>query len=273
MIGHSSIMMPNALWAWEGLRRNPDYRQAWYRRPRQGVSRIRLSSGTMLIRVRQRYPDAELFGLSCFADPDGSNGRADVFWRPAVLAGTLPVILKRQEKGCSLQDDDREHMRIRLPHLAMDRTLFETASGARHVRLRCPSVWLQMVCPCPESVGDMGYIAIGIEDAHRMARRLDSALQLLSIHRCEETSDILVGRKRSRQAIRSGLMAYDIWHGFGRPKGGLREIAEAIFTPERVVEDWNGASRYMKEVAVRARNRGERFVQGGYLDLLRRKVL
>ena len=58
--------LSNAAWAWEFLRRNPDYRQA-YRANRPGMMKpITLKSRTRLIRLRKRFPEAENWGLLFF---------------------------------------------------------------------------------------------------------------------------------------------------------------------------------------------------------------
>ena len=51
--------LSNAAWAWEFLRRNPDYHWA-YRANRPGMMKpITLKSRTSLIRLRKRFPEAE----------------------------------------------------------------------------------------------------------------------------------------------------------------------------------------------------------------------
>jgi len=265
--------MPNAAWAWEGLRRNPAYRRAWNCRPRTGICKIDLASGTTLIRARRRYLDAEKFGIILFANPDISASESTIFWCPDVLAGTLPVKMNPSQGRQFREKRAASPTLIDLRNFNMGKFIFETATGERHVKIQSGKVWLQLVCHAPRGVGDNVDIGIYINKTHRMARRLDTALQLLSIYRSDDRSSVLIGRKRNRRAMAQGLTAYDIWHGFNGPKGGLQDIAKAIYSADQVESDWKGPSRYMKEVAVRARHRGERFVASGYLDLLRKKAI
>ena len=59
-------MLSNAAWAWEFLRRNPDYQRA-YRTNRSGMMKpIMLKSRTRLIRLRKRFREAENWGLLFF---------------------------------------------------------------------------------------------------------------------------------------------------------------------------------------------------------------
>ena len=70
----------NADWAWEFLRRNPDY-QHDYR-----LSRARLlkvidhSSRTDFVRIRRECPYARTWGLIYMADPDTASSTAHVAW-------------------------------------------------------------------------------------------------------------------------------------------------------------------------------------------------
>ena len=53
-------------WAWEYLRRNPDYRSKALLHHRRGVARRRLAAGTLLTRLRARHIHAEDWGLCSF---------------------------------------------------------------------------------------------------------------------------------------------------------------------------------------------------------------
>ena len=55
--------------AWEYLRRNPDYRQAWRLSAPGRVLPVRLTDGTILLRARRRYLRAEHWGLYTFRRP------------------------------------------------------------------------------------------------------------------------------------------------------------------------------------------------------------
>src|SRR5690349_4355926 len=67
-------------WAWEFLRRSPDYLTAWRAAVPRYLPHVRLADDTYLLRLRRRYPVAERFGLYAFADPGKPAGRAPIFW-------------------------------------------------------------------------------------------------------------------------------------------------------------------------------------------------
>lgn len=52
--------------AWEYLRRHPDYRRDWRASAREVERQIRLSDGTIVIRVSRRSKRAEAWGLYTF---------------------------------------------------------------------------------------------------------------------------------------------------------------------------------------------------------------
>jgi hypothetical protein len=53
-------------WAWEYLRRNPEYQARAQLGHRRGVARQRLAAGQVLTRMRARHVGAETWGLACF---------------------------------------------------------------------------------------------------------------------------------------------------------------------------------------------------------------
>ena len=53
-------------WAWEYLRRNPDYQASARLGHRTGVVRQHLVTGPVLTRLRARHTRAEPWGLACF---------------------------------------------------------------------------------------------------------------------------------------------------------------------------------------------------------------
>jgi hypothetical protein len=53
-------------WAWEFLRRNRAYQASARLRSTRGLVKVRLSTGTLLTRLRTRHTCAEAWGLCCF---------------------------------------------------------------------------------------------------------------------------------------------------------------------------------------------------------------
>lgn len=69
---------------------------------------------------------------------------------------------------------------------------------------------------------------------------------------------------RTRRLLRDALIALD-----GKCVGAsYREIAVVIYGPERVLSEWVGASRWMKDRISRAHAKGEELRDGGFRGLL-----
>jgi hypothetical protein len=74
-------------------------------------------------------------------------------------------------------------------------------------------------------------------------------------------------RTRTRLLLRDALIALD-----GKCLGAsYRDIAIIIYGLERVMAEWVGASRWMKDHVCRAYAKGVELRDGGYLDLLRQE--
>lgn len=263
--------MPNAAWAWEGLRRNLSYRADCRAHAHAALTAIPLSGGARLLRAPRRYLGAEKWGLLAFADPDLTALVANVFWRPDLLAGALRV--KLTPIGTSQDSDDGPSDTIVLSALKTRRVLLETVDGARHILLNGHRFWIQLYSIKRAPVGDQAEVDVRFDGAHHMQRRLDTAAQLLALHRSAGGKLSLIGRRKNTRPLSNAINAYDIWHGFERPKGSLADVAEMIVGKARMATDWGANDRALKAQAKRAIAKGEAFVAGEYRNLLAQKVL
>ena len=93
--------------------------------------------------------------------------------------------------------------------------------------------------------------------------------QLFSLHRSEDGTPAVAKRPPNRDKLLEGLLAWDIYYGMSESKGTLKDVAIALFGEDRIAHEWSH-NRSLKDRAIRARDRGRLFVQGGYFDLLKR---
>lgn len=262
------LRLPYAAWAWEYLRRNPEYRRA-YRLSRPGRQRpIQLHTGAVLIRERRRWPDAEKWGLLTFSDPDEACDEANVFWRPDLLAGALPIRLKPLAK-IGEDDDLGAHDEIELCRLPTRRVMLDSVDGARHILLCGRRFWVQLLCETAYPAGEICSIGVRIDGARHYKRRLDTANQLLSLYHSAGGKISLIGRSRDSTRLAQGLIAFDIVEA----GGSRRDVAEAVFGPDKIAERWGEPSRYYEDWARRLIARARFMVNEGYLGLLGKKTL
>ena len=255
------IFISDAAWAWEGLRRNHAYRRAWARydkaRPRICDARASLR----YVRLERPYLEAEVFGLIAFADPEHSASEVPVFWRPNLLRRTLSVSLSVQEK--------KTGNGFSLSSLKCCPTVLDTVDGERHIRLGGHHFWIQMVSRDITRLDDDTSIEVKLTGSCDLPQRISSIEQLFSLHRSESGMPAPAKRPPNRDKLLEGLLAWDVYDGGHSSTGTLKDVAIALVGQDRVAKEW-GYNRSLKDRAVRARDRGRAFVQGGYSELLRR---
>lgn len=260
-----SQRMPLAAWAWEYLRRNEEY-QRDYRASRPGRQNpIQLKTGAMLIRERRRWLRAEKWGLLTFTNPEKSAFDADVFWRPDVLAGTLPVELL--PVGKEVDPNDPEHVEVVLSAIKTRRTLLDTVDGARHILINGRRFWVQLYCQNPRPLHDHSAIGIALKNAKYMRRRLETAGQLLSLYHSTGAKLSLIGRTKRSKRLTRGLIAYDII----RDGGNHRDVADRLFNSDIIAREWNAANEHYRDRIRKLINRVQYLVEGGYQTLLTQK--
>ena len=262
---HAGLSKP--AWAWEFLRRNEDYRRDYWNAVSYLPNVEDLPSGSRLIIGERRYKAARKWGLLFFADPRKDAGRADVFWRPSLFPGTIPVSLRDREREL---ERDRYRKRalsdtVILSRLGCRRVLFESINQSRHVVLNARRVWLQLYCDSAHPVDDEAIIDFRFEGATHANRRMKHLRQLFELHRSMGRKMADIGYIRNANTFREAVIALDI-----RAMGGsYQDIAKALYGKRTVVEsDWNNGCSRLKQKARRALERGRNYRNGKYLELL-----
>jgi len=260
------FVWPNAVWAWEFLRRNDAYRQDYVDALSYLPKIERLESGSRLITGERRYRAARKWGLLFFANPDLNAMRAHVFWRPSLFPATIPV---------SLRDSEREQERARysgksnsdtviLSRLCCRRILFESVNQSRHIVLHARRLWLQLYCDSAHPIDDNAVINFRFDGATHANKRMNSLKQLFDLHRSMGRKISDIGYIRNANTFREALIALDI-HGMG---GSYQDIAKSLYGRDRVEKDWENGCSSLKQKARRALKRGRRYRDGKYLELL-----
>ncbi len=263
--------MPHAVWAWEFLRRNADYRREYCGVSNALPTPFALSSGASFLKLDRSVPDARKWGLVTFADPEKMAIDANVFWCPELLASAVRICLTEVESSNS--DTSKQDDRIILSALKTRRIILDTADGIRHIVLNGHRFWIQLFCCSDLPRSEHTAISIRIDNAKYMRRRLDTAAQLLSLYRSHDGKLSLIGRRQNSNALVNALTAFDIQNGFERPRGDLKDIAEAIVGKARVEADWGVNDRALKAQIKRALARADRLIGGDYRSFLSRKNL
>ena len=102
----------------------------------------------------------------------------------------------------------------------------------------------------------------GISAIERGARSLR---RLVELYRHNGRDRPSIGWTPQSLGLRNALIALDgASHGASH-----REVAEVLFGPRRVAQDWSGGRGWMKSRIVRAFRKGHQLMNGGYRDLLK----
>ena len=256
--------MPNAAWAWEGLRRNDDYKRLWHR-ARGALSPPRaLPSGAQLYRERRFHSGLLDFGLLAPADPRKSDLETTVFWRPDLFGSIVRVQLTPfKEARRTLRETGVKP--ILLSRFKGRRAILDTLSGERHIVINGGEFWFQLRA---DAQPDDDECCIGLNlpnrDLRYYADRLRSGLDLIKLYEADDAGKRDERLVTPETPLGRALMAYDVT----RMGGSLKDVAAALYGSDRVAEDWHAESRYLKERARRARSKGEAFVDGEYKALL-----
>lgn len=243
-------------WAWEFLRRNPDYRHDWLGAVPRTLPVVTLKDGTQLLRLRRRYPRAEAWGLYAFADPHGAARTAPVFWLPTALRRTV------RARGSGAQTPDRE-ARLHLSDFRVERSALAGGDGETTVLLK----------------GNGGFVALAVHDLPAAAAPVPLVFELGRLDDLTVQTDCLKMLQRfadpakaaapasvfgSDDKLRHALMALD---GFLAGKT-YRQIAMTIFGEVRVAEEWGAGNESFKDRTRRLVARGRELMQGGYRSLM-----
>jgi len=218
--------------AWEFLRRNPDYRAEFARGGTpDGAGEARLS---------------DRWGLRFPVDPALPAARAEVFWREDVAPG---LVVRMIADAAGQGRPTRAPQALGRPRRGEDGLHLRLAAG------------LQLLLRGEARPDGPVLVVLSFDQDFGLRVRAVEALQRVVMGRGQPRSR-LTSAQRTRLA--RSLMALD---GALR-EDSYRDIARTIFGAEALErEDWRTAS--VRDVTIRLVRTGKGLMRGGYLKLLR----
>jgi hypothetical protein len=242
-------------WAWEFLRRNPDYSADWRHSVPRNVPHLALKDGTRLLRLRRRFPRAERWGLYAFADPSVAARQAPVFWHMAALKHVVRV----RAAAPALENLTP----LTLSSFNADRTAAIGVDTAPLVLMKGPGVHIAL------EIHDLAVLTNPFAPVFEIDGFADLNAQtelLKRLHRLAEQAPSAASRPALAidERLHHALIALD------ESLGGktYRQIAIAIFGEKKVAEEWQGTSQFLKDRTRRLVAKGTELMKGGYRDLL-----
>jgi len=246
--------------AWEFLRRNPDYRRAFERSRASSIAPTPLDRASSYIRVKKPSKAAQKWGLQSFANPDLSYLDAHVFWSHRAFTRALPIEFE------PVTSSNLTNKSIRFSDILWTRQHLIQADGTRETVLKSPEFWIQLYgCP-PSPTKENSRIIIQIDGGDGLRKRLE-ALNILAELRDTKT---LKQAEDTPQQMFKNLQFYlqilDL-----KPLGmSYREMSALIIGKERTHADWDSDGCSLKSKMVRGAARAIKLMETDYLNLLRR---
>jgi len=176
--------------AWEFLRRNPDYRRAFERSRASSIAPTPLDRASSYIRVKKPSKAAQKWGLQSFANPDLSYLDAHVFWSHRAFTRALPIDFER------VSSSNLEEKSIRFSDIMCTRQHLIREDGTRETVLKSPEFWIQLSLKLAE------------DSPQQMFKNLQFYLQILDLKPLgmsyRDMSALIIGKERTLKDWDSG---------------------------------------------------------------------
>lgn len=244
-------------WAWEFLRRNPDYRTDYYESRAKLSKEISHASGVRIYRTRGYHHNARKWGLAVFSNPKFNARQADVFWSQdalthCVTASSSPaetfdaqtdLDLFWDQNCCAiLCDDHHQKIIVRSRNAAVDMKIIGANILFQPVQLQFHLSGFASVPPGTKAL-------VWIKNALKSRR----------------TGDKRALTKTTRTNRKKYLVALDC----NRKGASLRDIALVFRALGLTRLSWSSSGdEALKKQVWRCRNAGLKFMRGDYRKLL-----
>jgi hypothetical protein len=239
-------------WAWEFLRRNPEFAAMAYTHQ----SKVQISNSCIpqskILHLYEPLVPAHYWGLIFFPNPDMQAPAADVFWLPHLDPAIVSVIVSRR------RSDERDEMRAAIDECAID--VLRDPNGTEHLLTRGKYSTAQSICSGFSLLHAREPVKVNLD--MRGPGRMEHAFS--AYKQAEEILHNGPWRWTSRtQRLRNALICLDVKDA-GLP---LRSAAEIIFGAERVADQWPNNKQFREQVRGYYRT-GQTLRLKGYKQLL-----
>jgi len=145
-------------------------------------------------------------------------------------------------------------------------TVLRTGNGVEHVLLGDGIHRIQLQVRKRSLLEGPSGLRYDLADFEGVEPKLMTLQRLIALRRLGRFPRSLFPPEHRAPRWAAALRAFDAIRAGASP----REIAAALFGADTARKDWDGASDYLRSRVRRAIAAGERLVNGGHLDLLRR---
>ena len=240
-------------WAWEFLRRNPNYQLEWHiHKPNVPKPRLR-RSGVTYCCLQQRSKAAEQWGLALFINPQVTALEVGIHWHSDVMVREVFCIAKpANDNKIAIENISSFNGRAHVLSL----------HGIEHVVIQSGVISARLAVQGQSLLKGDCHLIYQIEGLARLNLVTETLSNLRRLKSGYQQTKIVFGQSELR--LRECLIALD-GHLAGR---SYRDIAEVLYGSNRVKEVWTNETRHLKDKVRRAVVAGIDYMNGGYLKLL-----
>ena len=227
-------------WAWEFMRRNPEYGIAYN------------------LRLAVPSEPATKWGLLHFVDPGLTSQNADVFWRSEDCTEVLPMAVSCETlvTGATLNLDT---LSCRVVFAA------DTKGVRRDILFRQDGRFLQLAIFGDGDLKEANLVVAALGDPSSVMARTASLRRLNDLLSNKTMRAALYPQESRAPRLIKLLIALDGWLA----QMPQREIAILMFSESRVKREWNDPREHLRDQVRRAIAYGQELMNGGYRQFLR----
>jgi len=247
----------DADWAWEFLRRNPDYRRDYRLSRIYHLNFTTHPSGTEFLRIRRQCPFATKWGLLHMPDPDIASSTAHVAWHFDDIGWSV-------EAASTATSSSGENVDFDIRTARFDRLFLIIGPALQNLYMRIGSH-----SSCLKVSGDsvlfhpvrMRFFIDGLAQV----RAALAALEVVrAVKKRTKLPKMQVPYVTQLRRLKYLIAAEKAVQG-----SFLRDIGAAIYGDKRAEREWkNLDSRAFKDEIARAKCKGLHLLNGGYREFL-----
>lgn len=231
------LQLPRRAWAWELLRRNPQYHADF--------------------NAGHNDKGKERWGLLRLEDPAKSAAEADTFWCSRLARDVLHLVAQPLRDEDPAPSIDLDSLKCRTAH-------HESACGTKNILFADSGRSLQIAVsgstPLPQAL----LLTPVLPMSRFSSERLFAVRRFTDLAKHGWLRPSLYPSERSAQRYAQVVTALDGWLE-GRPH---REIAVALFGSSRVDRAWTDSGNHLRDRVRRAIRYGRELMDGGYRRFL-----
>lgn len=247
-------------WAWEYMRRNPDYIQDAQTMSADDISEMTVCHSIKVYKSRVPQTIAERWGLVMMVDPSLNAFDANAVWTKEAFPDQVAINVVPRASGETCEIYDKSVAVCKISHFtdAVGREFLLTRGNGCLFQSRCKGLSLLGMAPVK--------MDLSITDFESYERKIKAQQEGMRVFADDPDAQPPLWTKRTHM-LRDGLIALDCLE-LGMSQ---REIANVLYGADRVKEEWDqdrmrDAIKYIVSRATALRDGGFRMeLLGSYL--------